>query len=170
MKLVLSWLEELAPALAAPALAAPGLAGGGLAAPALAGGGGADAVAVESLAATMTALGLQVEHVLTFGTTVDGVITARVLRTERHPEAAKVHRVFVDAGDGVERHVWCGAFNMVAGDVLPLATPGTLMPDGRTIEPRPILGINSEGPILTRCCRAPTGTSTPTTRPPIPVC
>ena len=125
MKLVLSWLEELAPALA--------------------GGGGADAVAVGSLAATMTALGLQVEHVLTVGSTVDGVIAARVLRTERHPEAAKVHRVFVDAGDGVERHVWCGAFNMAAGDVLPLATPGTLMPDGRTIEPRPILGINSEG-------------------------
>ena len=125
MKLVLSWLEELAPALA--------------------GGGGADAVAVGSLAATMTALGLQVEHVLTVGSTVDGVIAARVLRTERHPEAAKVHRVFVDAGDGVERHVWCGAFNMAAGDVLPLATPGTLMPDGRTIEPRPILGIKSEG-------------------------
>ncbi len=124
MKLVLSWLEELAPALAR---------------------GGTDPSAVDSLAATMTALGLQVEHVLTVGTTVDGVITARVLRTERHPEAAKVHRVFVDAGDGVERHVWCGAFNMAAGDVLPWATPGTLMPDGRTIEPRPILGISSEG-------------------------
>ncbi|MEN9643343.1 MAG: phenylalanyl-tRNA synthetase beta chain, partial [Actinomycetota bacterium] len=57
----------------------------------------------------------------------------------------KVHRVFVDAGDGVERHVWCGAFNMQAGDVIPLATPGTVMPDGRAIEPKPILGIPSEG-------------------------
>ena len=36
----------------------------------------------------------------------------------------KVHRVWVDAGDGVERHVWCGAFNMSPGDVIPLATPG----------------------------------------------
>ena len=48
------------------------------------------------------------------------------MRTERHPDAAKVHRVWVDAGDGVERHVWCGAFNMSAGDVVPLATPGTV--------------------------------------------
>ena len=35
-------------------------------------------------------------------------------RLEQHPDAAKVHRVYVDAGDGVERHVWCGAFNMAA--------------------------------------------------------
>jgi phenylalanyl-tRNA synthetase beta chain len=117
MKAVLSWLNDLAPI-------------------------GYDHAA---LAARMTMLGMQVEDVLSVGSTVDGVITARVLRTERHPDAAKVHRVWVDAGDGVERHVWCGAFNMSAGDVIPLATPGTTMPDGRSIEPRPILGIESQG-------------------------
>jgi phenylalanyl-tRNA synthetase beta chain len=121
MKLVLSWLDDLAPGLA-PAGADPG-----------------------PLADRCTALGLQVEEVLTVGSTVAGVITAKVLRTERHPDAAKVHRVWVDAGDGAERHVWCGAFNMSAGDVIPLATPGTVMPDGRAIEPRPILGIDSQG-------------------------
>jgi phenylalanyl-tRNA synthetase beta chain len=101
--------------------------------------------APDRLAEVITHLGLSVEGVASIGSTVDGVITARVLRTERHPDAAKVHRVFVDAGDGVERHVWCGAFNMQPGDVLPLATPGTVMPDGRRIEPRPILGIDSQG-------------------------
>ena len=69
----------------------------------------------------MTSLGLAVDDVEHVGATVDGVVTARVVRTERHPDAAKVHRVYVDAGDGVERHVWCGAFNMQAGDVVPLA-------------------------------------------------
>jgi phenylalanyl-tRNA synthetase beta chain len=117
VKAVLSWLNDLAPV-------------------------GHDATA---LAPTLTVLGMQVEEVVTVGNTVDGVITARVLRTERHPDAAKVHRVWVDAGDGVERHVWCGAFNMAAGDVIPLATPGTAMPDGRLIEPRPILNIESQG-------------------------
>jgi phenylalanyl-tRNA synthetase beta chain len=53
--------------------------------------------------------------------------------------------VYVDSGDGRERHVWCGAFNMKAGDIVPLATPGTAMPDGRVIEPKPILGIESDG-------------------------
>ncbi len=117
MKVVLSWLNDLVPV-------------------------GDDAAA---LATSLTQLGMQVEDILRVGSTVDGVVTAQVLRTERHPQAAKVHRVWVDAGDGVERHVWCGAFNMQAGDIIPLATPGTAMPDGRVIEPRPILGIESQG-------------------------
>ena len=73
---------------------------------------------VPAIADAITHLGLAVEDVSTVGSTVAGVITAKVLRTERHPDAAKVHRVFVDAGDGVERHVWCGAFNMQPGDVI----------------------------------------------------
>lgn len=100
---------------------------------------------VDVVADIITNLGLAVESVERVGGSVAGVITAQVLRTERHPDATKVHRVFVDAGDGVERHVWCGAFNMQPGDVIPLATPGTRMPDGRAIEPKPILGISSDG-------------------------
>ncbi|MEQ1702801.1 MAG: phenylalanine--tRNA ligase subunit beta, partial [Ilumatobacteraceae bacterium] len=100
---------------------------------------------VDAIADVITNLGLAVEDVAGVGGTVDGVITARVLRTERHPDAAKVHRVFVETGDGVERHVWCGAFNMQPDDIIPLATPGTVMPDGRAIEPKPILGISSDG-------------------------
>ena len=77
MKVVHSWLNELAPL-------------------------GDD---IDKLAETMTDLGLAVEEIVHVGATVDGVITARVVRTERHPDAAKVHRVYVDAGDGRERHV-----------------------------------------------------------------
>ena len=117
MKIVHSWLNDLAPV-------------------------GDD---VDAVAELITNLGLAVEDVARVGGSVAGVITARVLRTERHPDAAKVHRVFVDAGDGVERHVWCGAFNMHPGDVIPLAMPGTAMPDGRSIEPKPILGLSSDG-------------------------
>ena len=90
MKLVLSWLNDLAPI-------------------------GDDA---DALAPVLTSLGMQVEELQHVGASVAGVVTAKVLRTERHPDAAKVHRVFVDAGDGVERHVWCGAFNMASGDVV----------------------------------------------------
>lgn len=117
MRISLAWLNELAPV-------------------------GFD---VDGVRAALDALGLAVEDVHPVGRSLDGVITARVLRTERHPDAAKVHRVYVDAGDGIERHVWCGAFNMNPGDVVPLATLGTAMPDGRRIERRGILGIDSEG-------------------------
>lgn len=99
----------------------------------------------DTIAETLTQLGLAVDAVVHLGRPVEGVVAARVLRTERHPDATKVHRVYVDAGDGNERHVWCGAFNMEPGDIVPLATLGTTMPDGRRIERRGILGIESEG-------------------------
>jgi len=105
---------------------------------------------VETVADTLSDVGLACESVERVGATVPGVITARVVKTERHPDAAKVHRVFLDIGDGTEHHVWCGAFNMQPGDVIPWATPGTAMPDGRLIETKPIVGIPSEG----MCCSA----------------
>ncbi len=117
MKILLSWLNEYVPV-------------------------GED---VEAIVAALNSLGLAVDAVERVGESVSGVVTARVVRTERHPDAAKVHRVYVDTGDGIERHVWCGAFNMAVGDVVPLATLGTTMPDGRRIERRGILGIDSEG-------------------------
>jgi phenylalanyl-tRNA synthetase beta chain len=104
-----------------------------------------DPAAVERVTDALTSLGLEVDSVTTVGETVPGVVTARVLRLEQHPDAAKVQRVYVDAGDGQERHVWCGAFNMAEGDIVPLATLGTTMPNGMTIERRGILGIDSEG-------------------------
>jgi phenylalanyl-tRNA synthetase beta chain len=105
---------------------------------------------VDAIAETLSDIGLACESVDRVGATVAGVITARVIKTERHPDAAKVHRVFLDCGDGTEHHVWCGAFNMQPGDVIPWATPGTTMPDGRAIETKPIVGIPSEG----MCCSA----------------
>ena len=105
---------------------------------------------VDAISFTLSDIGLAVESVDKVGATVAGVITARVIKTERHPDAAKVHRVFLDNGDGTEHHVWCGAFNMQPGDVIPWATPGTTMPDGRLIETKPIVGIPSEG----MCCSA----------------
>lgn len=104
-----------------------------------------DAGDVGRVTDALTSLGLEVDAVTTVGETVPGVVTARVLRLEQHPDAAKVQRVHVDAGDGEERHVWCGAFNMSEGDIVPLATLGTTMPNGMTIERRGILGIDSEG-------------------------
>src|SRR4029078_12161254 len=75
---------------------------------------------VDGLVDALAQLGLPVEEVQSTGG-VAGVVTARVLRTEAHPDAAKVQRVWVDAGDGVEHHVWCGAFNFEAADLVPLS-------------------------------------------------
>ena len=100
MKVLLSWLNEFGP-FADPT----------------------DNDAVEAVAADLTALGLAVEETIAIGSPVEGVVSARVVRVEQHPDAAKVRRVWVDAGDGDERHVWCGASNMSAGGGDESATP-----------------------------------------------
>ncbi|MCX6515754.1 MAG: phenylalanine--tRNA ligase subunit beta [Actinobacteria bacterium] len=99
----------------------------------------------DAVALALNSLGLAVEEMDVVGVPVPGVVTARIVRMEKHADAAKVTRCFVDAGDGEERHVWCGATNMQAGDVVPLATLGTTMPNGMEIARRGILGIDSEG-------------------------
>lgn len=99
----------------------------------------------DEVALALNNLGLAVDGMDVVGVPIDGVVSARILRTEKHPDADKVTRCFVDAGDGVERHVWCGANNMGPGDIVPLARIGTKMPDGREISRRGILGIDSEG-------------------------
>jgi phenylalanyl-tRNA synthetase beta chain len=104
-----------------------------------------DVDAVQRVSDALTSLGLEVDSIEHVGDTVEGVVAARILRLESHPDAAKVQRVYVDAGDGEERHVWCGANNISAGDIVPLATLGTTMPNGMKIERRGILGIDSEG-------------------------
>ena len=100
---------------------------------------------VSDISDALTSLGMPVEEVIESGSRLEGVVVAQVLRTERHPDAEKVHRVYVTTDGANELHVWCGAFNMSVGDKIPLATLGTTMPDGRQILKRGILGIDSEG-------------------------
>ena len=99
----------------------------------------------DVVAEAMNELGLAVEDLTRVGEPIPGIVTAKVLETRAHPQAERVHEVFVDTGDGQPLHVWCGAFNMQAGDVVPLATVGTTMPNGQQIGRRKILGVASEG-------------------------
>jgi phenylalanyl-tRNA synthetase beta chain len=117
MRAVLSWLNDLAPV-------------------------GHD---VEQLAHDLSALGMAVDHVEVVGAPVDGVIVARVLATRAHPDADKVHLVDVDTGDGQALQIVCGAFNMTDGDLVPLATLGTTMPNGMEIGRRKMRGEWSNG-------------------------
>jgi phenylalanyl-tRNA synthetase beta chain len=119
MKVLLSWLREFAPALADhdPAW----------------------------LADELSALGLAVEDVVHLGGGLDGIIVAKVLALRPHPNADKVQLVDVDTGDGEALQICCGAFNMAVGDLVPLATLGTTMPDGRLIERRKLRGEWSNG-------------------------
>jgi phenylalanyl-tRNA synthetase beta chain len=91
------------------------------------------------------ALGTPVEDMQLIGQGLDGIVVARVLDLRRHPDADRIQLVDVDAGDGQALQICCGAFNMAVGDLVPLATLGTTMPNGLEIARRKLRGEWSNG-------------------------
>ncbi len=105
----------------------------------------------EEIARALSFLGLVVENTEFFGPPLEGIVAARVLATRPHPAADRIQLVDVDAGDGDALQICCGAFNMKAGDIVPLATLGTVMPSGLEISRRKLRGEWSNGML----CSAP---------------
>jgi len=118
MKVLLSWLQEFAPFP------------------------GDDPVALGDV---MSDLGMAVESIERMGEGLDGIVTVKVLELRSHPDADKIQLVDVDLGDGEALQICCGATNLTVGDVVPLATLGTTMPDGMEIARRKMRGEWSNG-------------------------
>ena len=70
-----------------------------------------------------------------------------MLSVEKHPDADKLSVCEVDAGDG-ERTIVCGAPNVAAGQTVPVALPGAVMPDGTKLGKAKLRGVESNGMIL----------------------
>ncbi len=99
---------------------------------------------VEEVARRLTAVGLEVEGVERVGAGLDGVVAARIVAAERHPQADRLSVVRVEAG-GAPVQVVCGATNWKVGDVVPLATPGSRLPSGQVITQATLRGVESSG-------------------------
>src|SRR5919198_249996 len=100
---------------------------------------------VEELARRLTAVGLEVEAVEKTGANLGGVVAARILASERHPNAEKLSVTRGDAGRGEPLQIVCGAKNYAVGDLVPLATVGTTLPAGQKIEKTKLRGVESSG-------------------------
>jgi phenylalanyl-tRNA synthetase beta chain len=90
-------------------------------------------------------LGMVVEGVEHVGAGLDGVVVARILDIQSIEGLDRVRMTTVDAGDGVPLEVACGAWNIEPGDVVPLATIGTTLPNGMTIGRRKLKKVYSNG-------------------------
>ena len=91
-----------------------------------------------------TRSGTEVISMRSTGNQVPGVITAKILEKKPHPNADRLTVCQVDDGSG-PRQVVCGAKNHNVGDIVPLAKPGTTLPDGMTIKSAKLRGESSEG-------------------------
>ena len=98
----------------------------------------------EELAATLTAIGLEVEEMTVLGETLEGVVVARIVECTKHPEADKLQVCQVDAGNGVLLQIVCGAPNARPGLVAPLATIGSRVGE-LTIKAAKLRGVDSNG-------------------------
>jgi phenylalanyl-tRNA synthetase beta chain len=117
-------------------------------------GGGPD---VAEIARRLTAAGLEVEEIRQTGHDITGVVVAEVLEVEELTGFAKpirYCRMSAGPADGTggadgagESRVICGAVNFSAGDRVPLARPGAVLPGGFEIGARKIYGRVSEGMI-----------------------
>jgi len=77
-----------------------------------------------------TSIGLEVEDMETFETVkggLEGVVIAKVLTCRKHPNADKLSVTTVDLGDGKPVQIVCGAPNVEAGQVVPVAVVGTTL-------------------------------------------
>jgi phenylalanyl-tRNA synthetase beta chain len=98
----------------------------------------------DELAATLTAIGLEVEEVTPLGESLAGVVVARIVECARHPEADRLQVCKVDAGQGELLQIVCGAPNARPGLVAPLATVGTVVGE-ITIKAAKLRGVDSNG-------------------------
>jgi phenylalanyl-tRNA synthetase beta chain len=98
----------------------------------------------DALAATLTAIGLEVEEVTALGEGLDQVVVGQIVSCERHPEADRLQVCQVDAGQGVQLQIVCGAPNARAGLKAPLALVGAQVA-GMSIKAAKLRGVESNG-------------------------
>jgi phenylalanyl-tRNA synthetase beta chain len=119
VRVPLSWLREYAP------VDAPG----------------------REIATALIRAGLEVEHVEQTGDGIEGVVVGEVLEIEELTGFKKpIRYVQVNVG-GETRGVVCGATNFVAGDRVPVALPGGVLPGDFRITARETYGRTSDGMI-----------------------
>jgi phenylalanyl-tRNA synthetase beta chain len=104
---------------------------------------------VEQLAEKLTMAGLEVDTVEERFHYLRDVTVGHVEKVRPHPNADKLKCCTVSTGDS-QVEVICGAPNVAEGQRVPLAAPGTVLPDGREIQSTTIRGVASSGMICSQ--------------------
>jgi phenylalanyl-tRNA synthetase beta chain len=117
MKLSLSWLKEFLPLTQS----------------------------TSEIAEALTFAGIEIEGIQQRGADLDKVIVSQIESFEAHPNADRLSVCRVNDGSSLRRQIVCGAKNFRAGDKVPLALPGAILPDGMKIRASKLRGVESEG-------------------------
>jgi phenylalanyl-tRNA synthetase beta chain len=100
----------------------------------------------ETIADTLTRLGLEVEAIENPAAKLAPFVIAKVLTAAPHPQADKLQVLGVDTGDGVPLQVVCGAPNARAGLLGVFGPPGAHVPGlDMVLKVAAIRGVESNG-------------------------
>jgi phenylalanyl-tRNA synthetase beta chain len=102
-----------------------------------------DGVSPKEAAEVLTRLGVEVESLAV--TDLSAILVGRVLEQVPHPSSNKplwIHQV--DLGSRTEQII-AGAPNAVAGSLVPVALPGTTVPNGTVVKDKVIAGQKASG-------------------------
>ena len=103
---------------------------------------------VEELGALLALRTTEVERITSVGPpSSTGFVVGRVVSVERHPDADRLSVCEVETGDAT-RTIVCGAANVAAGQLVPVALPGATMPGGKELGRAKLRGVTSDGMIL----------------------
>lgn len=102
-------------------------------------------VTPKEYAHALTMTGSKVEGVENMGKDIEKVVTGKVLTCEMHPDSDHLHVCTVDAGTGEVLQIVCGAPNVKAGIIVPVALNGSKLPGGVTIKKGKLRGVESNG-------------------------
>src|SRR5258708_1687879 len=102
-----------------------------------------DGVDAKEASEVLTRLGVEVES-LTM-TDLSEIVIGKILEQKPHPKSRNplwIHQV--DVGDHVEQ-ILAGAPNAIPGSLVPVALPGTTVPNGKTVKDMNIAGFTARG-------------------------
>jgi phenylalanyl-tRNA synthetase beta chain len=109
----------------------------------------APAMPVGELATRLAMTGTEVDRIERHGVgELQHFVVGRVLEADQHPDADRLKVCIVDVGAGEQAQIVCGAPNVAAGQLVAVARPGAVMPDGSTLGRAKLRGVASAGMIL----------------------
>ncbi|GEB33531.1 MULTISPECIES: phenylalanine--tRNA ligase subunit beta [Brevibacillus] len=101
----------------------------------------------HELAEKLTRSGIEVDAVESRNAGVSGVVIGYVKERSKHPDADRLNVCVVDAGQGEDLQIVCGAPNVDKGQKVLVALIGAKLPGGLNIKRSKLRGVESQGMI-----------------------
>ncbi|MCP3665683.1 MAG: phenylalanine--tRNA ligase subunit beta [Gammaproteobacteria bacterium] len=104
-------------------------------------------VETQELSDQLSMAGLEVDGVESAAAAFQGVVVGEVLTREQHPNADKLSLCSVNIGAKEPSQIICGAPNVAAGQKVPVAVIGAILPGDFKIKKAKLRGVESQGMI-----------------------